>query len=64
MIQYRDTYERRDGDWRFARRQHLLWYGREVGTSPLGLSPAKWPEQDTGWGEPETWTPWGPTGEP
>jgi ketosteroid isomerase-like protein len=61
MIQYRDSYERRDGDWLFARRQHLLWYGREVGTSPLGLPPAHWPEHDTGWGEPETWAPWGPS---
>ena len=60
MIQYRDRYERRDGAWLFARRQHLLWYGREVGTSPLGLPPARWPEHDTGWGEPEHWTPWGP----
>ncbi|HWW46048.1 MAG TPA: nuclear transport factor 2 family protein [Acidimicrobiia bacterium] len=60
MIQYRDTYERRDGDWLFARRQHLLWYGRAVGTSPLGLPPAHWPEHDTGWGEPETWAPWRP----
>jgi len=58
MIQYRDTYERRDGAWRFARRQHLLWYGREVGTSPLGLAPARWPEHHTGWGEPETWPRW------
>jgi ketosteroid isomerase-like protein len=58
MIQYRDTYERRGGRWLFARRQHLLWYGREVGTSPLGLPPARWPEHDTGWGEPETWPRW------
>jgi ketosteroid isomerase-like protein len=64
MIQYRDIYECRDGAWLFARRQHLLWYGREVGTSPLGLPPAHWPEHDTGWGEPETWTPWGPPGQP
>ena len=56
-IQYRDTYERRAGRWRFVRRQHLLWYGREVGTSPLGLPPADWPEHDTGWGVfPEAWS--------
>jgi len=60
QIQYRDTYERRDGRWRFVRRQHLLWYGREVGTTPLGLPPAHWPEHDTGWGEPETWPRWPP----
>ena len=58
LIQYRDRYERRDGRWLFARRQHLLWYGREVGTSPLGLPPARWPEHDTGWGEPEAWPRW------
>jgi ketosteroid isomerase-like protein len=50
-IQYRDTYERRDGRWYFARRKHLLWYGRDVGTSPLGLPPANWPEHHTGTGE-------------
>ena len=60
LIQYRDTYERRDGAWWFVRRQHLLWYGRDVGTSPLGLPPARWPEHDTGWGEPESWAPWTP----
>ena len=54
-IQYRDRYERRDGRWQFVRRQHLLWYGRDVGTSPVGLPPARWPEHDTGWGEPEAW---------
>jgi hypothetical protein len=59
-IQYRDAYERRDGDWCFARREHLLWYGRDVGTSPLGLPPANWPEHHTGWGEPERWAPWAP----
>jgi ketosteroid isomerase-like protein len=58
-IQYRDTYERRDGHWYFARRRHLLWYGREIGTSPLGLAPANWPEHHTGTGElPEAWPTW------
>jgi len=59
-IQYRDTYERRDGSWMFVRREHLLWYGRDVGTSPLGLPPAHWPEHHTGWGEPERWVRWEP----
>ena len=62
-IQYRDTYARRDGEWYFVRRRHLLWYGREVGTSPLGLPPARWPEHATGWGEPERWDAWAPAGE-
>lgn len=58
-IQYRDTYERRDGHWYFVRRRHLLWYGREVGTSPLGLAPANWPEHHTGTGElPDAWPTW------
>ena len=57
-IQYRDVYERRHGDWLFVKRAHLLWYGREVGTSPLGLPPVAWPEHDTGWGEPEAWPSW------
>jgi ketosteroid isomerase-like protein len=58
-IQYRDTYERRDGRWWFVRREHLLWYGRDVGTSPVGLPPANWPQNHTGWGEPERWARWG-----
>lgn len=58
-IQYRDAYERRDGRWHFVRRQHLLWYGREVGTSPLGLPPADWPANHVGKGElPEAWPSW------
>jgi len=58
-IQYRDTYERRDGHWYFVRRKHLLWYGRGVGTSPLGLPPANWPEHHTGRGElPELDATW------
>lgn len=58
-IQYRDTYERRDGAWYFSRRKHLLWYGAELGDSPLGLPPANWPEHHTGKGElPEAWDTW------
>ena len=58
-IQYRDTYERRAGHWYFARRQHLLWYGRDVGQSPLGLPPANWPDSSTGTGElPQLWPTW------
>ena len=58
-IQYRDTYERRDGAWCFVRRRHLLWYGTELAESPLGLPPANWPEHHTGKGElPEAFDTW------
>jgi hypothetical protein len=58
-IQYRDLYERRAAHWYFVRRKHLLWYGREVGESPLGLAPANWPEHHTGTGElPHAWPTW------
>jgi len=58
-IQYRDRYERRTGRWYFVRRRHLLWYGRELGQSPLGLPPANWPEKHTGKGTlPESWETW------
>ena len=58
-IQYRDEYARRSGHWYFVRRRHLLWYGRDVGTNPLGLRPANWPEHHDGWGElPEASPTW------
>lgn len=58
-IQYRDTYERRDGAWYFVRRRHLFWYGAELGESPIGLPPANWPEHHTGGGElPGEWDTW------
>jgi ketosteroid isomerase-like protein len=58
-IQYRDTYERRHECWYFVRRKHLMWYGAELGQSPLGLPPAHWPEHHTGRGTlPESWETW------
>jgi SnoaL-like domain len=58
-IQYRDVYERREGTWCFVRRRHLLWYGTELGESPLGLPPANWPEHHTGKGElPDAFDTW------
>ena len=58
-IQYRDTYERKEGRWYFVRRKHLLWYGAEIGENPLALPPARWPENHTGKGtlpeSSETW---------
>jgi ketosteroid isomerase-like protein len=49
-LQYRDTYERRDGSWLFVRRIHLLWYGVETGQHPLDQEPADWPERHVGRG--------------
>ena len=58
-IQYRDTYERREGHWYFVRRKHLLWYGAEIGENPLALPPANWPEHHTGKGTlPESLETW------
>lgn len=58
-ILYRDRYRRVDGHWYFVRRQHLLFYGAEVGRNPLGLPPANWPEHHDGWGTvPECWESW------
>jgi ketosteroid isomerase-like protein len=50
LIQYHDTYARRDGRWLFVRRRHLLVWGADLGQSPLGLPPADWPRRQTGWG--------------
>jgi ketosteroid isomerase-like protein len=59
-IQYRDSYERRNGQWLFTRRRHLLWHAREVGTSPVGLAHGTWPEDQIGTFElPEAWPTWG-----
>jgi hypothetical protein len=58
-ICYEDDYRREQGDWRFVRRRHLLWYGADVLTRPLGLPPANWPASPTGQGElPERWPTW------
>jgi ketosteroid isomerase-like protein len=58
-ILYRDTYERRAGHWYFVRRRHDLWYGADVGTNPLGLAPANWPEHHDGQGTvPDLFPTW------
>ena len=58
-ILYRDLYERRTGHWYFVRRRHELWYGAEVGSNPLMLAPANWPEHHDGIGTvPEIWETW------
>ncbi len=59
-IQYRDSYELRDGTWLFARRDHLLWYGIDSGLRPLAQEAASWPASHTGRGTlPEAWPSWG-----
>jgi ketosteroid isomerase-like protein len=58
-IVYQDRYARRAGHWRFVRRDHLLFYGAEVGTNPLDLPPANWPEHHDGMGTlPQAWDTW------
>lgn len=58
-IQYRDSYERRDGAWLFVRRVHVLWYGVETAERPLDQRPADWPEHHDGLGtvpyDQESW---------
>jgi hypothetical protein len=62
VIEYHDTYERRDGRWMFQRRSHHLWYGADMLTRPNVLPDANWPEHQTGKGVlPElmpTWQAW------
>jgi ketosteroid isomerase-like protein len=58
-VAYDDRYECRDGRWYFVSRRHRLFYGAEVGISPLGLAPANWPEHHDGWGTlPAAWPTW------
>jgi hypothetical protein len=58
-IQYHDTYERRDGAWLFVRRRHLLFYGSDMLSRPIGLPLANWPSNAIGKGElPEMLPTW------
>jgi hypothetical protein len=58
-IQYRDTYQRRDGAWLFVRRIHALWYGVETAERPLAQEPADWPKRHVGRGTvPEDLASW------
>ena len=58
-IVYEDLYRRTARCWYFVRRNHRLFYGAEVGTNPLGLPSANWPEHHDGWGTvPEAWESW------
>lgn len=58
-ILYRDTYERRHGDWYFVRRIHELFYGIPLDENPLDQSPANWPQRSWGRGTvPASWPSW------
>jgi ketosteroid isomerase-like protein len=58
-IVYEDRYRQVDGSWFFVRRNHCLFYGAEVGSSPLGLPAANWPEHHDGLGTlPGEWETW------
>jgi len=59
VIEYHDTYARRDGHWYFVRRRHYLWYGADMLTRPNVLPDANWPEHQTGKGVlPEIMPSW------
>ena len=59
FILYRDTYERRDGQWLFVRRVLELWYGEEAPNSPMSLPSAEWPKNHDGIGTvPGSWPSW------
>ena len=63
MIQYWDTYERRDGLWYFKRRRLMRWYGVDALSRPAagvsidrgsvrqGLLPDAWPSWQRYWDE-------------
>lgn len=59
VIEYHDTYERREGRWMFVRRRHYLWYGADMLTRPNDLPDANWPASQTGKGVlPEIMPTW------
>ncbi|MCU1389514.1 MAG: hypothetical protein JWL72_2852 [Ilumatobacteraceae bacterium] len=59
VIEYHDTYERRDSTWLFVRRRHHLWYGADMLSRPNVLPDANWPQNQTGKGVlPEIMPSW------
>jgi len=57
---YRDRYLYQRGRWRFQSRQHLLFYGADLLTRPIGLPRASKPEVFKGRGSaPEIWPTFG-----
>jgi len=58
-IAYEDRYERHDGRWYFARRDHKLFYGVELDERPLAQPDANWPASAIGRGSvPFEWPTW------
>jgi ketosteroid isomerase-like protein len=58
-IAYEDAYERRDGVWYLAAREHHLFYGADLGLRPLDQPPAEWPKEIVGVGTaPYAWPTW------
>jgi len=56
---YGDTYERRDGEWLFARRKERVFYGADATTSPAGPLRDRWPgREDKPADLPESWPSW------
>ncbi len=49
-IVYRDRYVRRGDGWRFAVREHLLWFGQARDRHPLHQPVANWPRRQVGTG--------------
>ena len=55
LVKYIDEYRREDGgeegksQWKFAKRNHQLWFG-ESKSSPLAQPPAAWPKSNIGIG--------------
>lgn len=59
VIEYHDTYARREGHWLFVRRRHYLWYGADMLQRPNDLPDANWPASQTGKGVlPEIMPSW------
>lgn len=56
QIVYLDDYVRQEGQWYFRQREHLLFYGCDLLSRPIGLHPAGVPENQDGKGSmPQRW---------
>jgi SnoaL-like domain len=43
LLAYLDSYERREGQWYFARRVPLFWYQSDITDPPVGPQKIRWP---------------------